>query len=119
MNELFLNQKINAAFPYEYFLPEGVEPLIEQYGEVLNDAANQVKTLYARQDTEDPDSRRAAGTSNESPQQLTNGKLLVVNVYPTIKVYEAVLNEELANVDIISNEDLESYIEEFKLPDLD
>jgi hypothetical protein len=116
MNDKFLTQPINAAFPVDYFTSQ-VEQLTELYGEDAPDAGRLIKTLYARKDREgEPLVLRAAGTDNESPQILTNGKMLVVGVYPTLKVYNAVLDGDLPNVDIISNEDLAEYIETWKIP---
>jgi len=113
----FTTFPINAAFPIGYFTSE-VEELTMKYGEDAPDAGRIIKTLYARKDREgEPLILRAASLENESPQVLTNNKMLVVGVYPTLKVYNAAVNGDLANVDIISDEDLASYIELYKLPE--
>lgn len=116
MNDKFTTFTINAAFPIDYFTSQ-VEQLTLLYGEDAPDAGRVIKTLYARKDREgEPLILRAAGVSNESPQPMKNEKLLVVSVYPTLKVYNAVLDGDLADVDIISNEDLVEYIETWKIP---
>lgn len=116
-NNKFLGQLINAAFPAQYFVGEELDNLVETYGEEAKDGGKTVKTVYCRQNTEDINSRRAAGVSNESPQLLSNGKLLVVKVDPTLKIWNAVQSNELENIDIISNEELSNYIEQYKIPE--
>lgn len=112
----FTTFPINAAFPIDYFTSQ-VEQLTELYGEDAPDAGRVIKTLYARKDRDgEPLVLRAVGTGNESPQILTNNKMLVVGVYPSLKVYNAVLDGDLENVDIINEEDLAGYIETWKIP---
>lgn len=112
----FLNQKINAAFPAQFFNVESIQNLTEKYGEMAQDAAEQVLTIFTRQDTSDPNSRRAASPKNECPELLSNGKLLVMGIYPTEKIFSAVLKGEILDVDIVSDENLKDYLEKYRIP---
>ncbi len=106
----FLNYTINAAFPIELFSLENTLDLVENYGSLAKDGYNEIYTLYTRQDTIDPKSRRACQIGNETPQLLSNGKLLILNVFPSNKIYNAVINGDLEDVEIISHEQLEEYL---------
>ena len=106
---------INASFPIAYFAQETLDSWVQLYGEDALDANQTVKTLFCRQDTEDPNSRRAASFTNESPMLLINNRMLLCGIDPTIKLIEAISNGEVADVQIITNEEINSYIEANKI----
>lgn len=113
----FLNTKINAAFPIAYFYGEGLENLTNNYSDPAPDAGNMISTLYLRQDNEDPESRRAAGVSNESPTILTNDRMLIIGIFPSLKIWNAIQNSEITDIEIISDENLLAFIEDNKIVD--
>lgn len=98
---MFLNRFINVLAPQGMFSPESIQNLIALYGEEGRDGAKVIRTIYLRQDNSDSNSRRAASPENEDPQILEDGRILLVGIDPTEKIYNAVISGELPGVEII------------------
>ncbi len=103
----FLGQLINIVVSAKTL--QNAQKLADLFGEEALDGANLIKTLYCRQDNEDPTSRRAASLSNEQPSELKNGFFIIIGLDPSIKVFEAML-EGKVEAQIIYNEDLTKYL---------
>lgn len=111
----FLSDRVNVTAPSGYFAPEMVSYLIAVYGEDAADAGTVKRTIYCRQDTEDPLSRRACSPADESPQPLNNGNILIAAIYPSTGVYSAVINGSLSGVAIVPDNVLSGFLAQYSI----